>query len=150
MAGFISDSQKKALSEEFNKLHDTFARDVVVYKDAQKVVINTDPNYNYLYNQGGGATNVQNVPQKQIFKVRIKYSDNNDNEYFGEFNSSTKIQRPDSRVRIKMKIADYDYIKDAKRFEFDGRMFLLDSDPRFHGLFDVHFCTMYLKPIESK
>ena len=89
-------------------------------------------------------------PQKQTFKVRIQYSDNNNTEYFGEFNSATKIQRPDSRVRIKMKIEDYEYIKDAKRFEFDGRLFLLDSDPRFHGLFNVHFCTIYLKPIESK
>ncbi len=150
MSSFLSDAQKLALSQQFNKLHDTFARDVVVYKDAKRVIINTDPNYNYLYNHTGGTESVQNVPQKQTFKVRIQYSDNNNNEYFGEFNSATKIQRPDSRVRIKMKIEDYDYIKDAKRFEFDGRLFLLDSDPRFHGLFDVHFCTIYLKPIESK
>ena len=77
MSSFLSDAQKLALSQQFNKLHDTFARDIVVYKDAKRVIINTDPNYNYLYNQTGGTESVQNVPQKQIFKVRIQYSDNN-------------------------------------------------------------------------
>ena len=53
-------------------------------------------------------------------------------------------------VRIKLKIEDYQYIKEAKRIEFDGRMFRVESDPRAHGLFDVvQFYTLYLRPIET-
>ena len=152
MSSFLSDEAKNALSEQFNNLHDTFARDIVVYKEAKKVVMNTDPNFNYIYNETGGATSIQNVPQSQTFKVRILYDNDRDTEYFGEFGSMTKIKRVDAaaRVRIKMKIADYNYIKDAKRIEFDGRMFLVDSDPRPHGLFDVDFYTLHLKPVEAK
>ena len=148
----IGDAAKKKLASHFNDLHDTFARDIVVYKEAQKVVISTDPNYNYIYNNTGGATSVQNIPQKQTFKARILYDDNRDTEYFGEFGSSTKIKRVDSasRVRIKLKKDDYLYIKDAKRIEFDERMFLVDSDPRPHGLFEVDFYTLYLKPVETQ
>lgn len=152
MTSFLPDDQKKTLAEQFNNLHDTFAREIVVYKEAQKVVINTDPNYNYIYNQTGGTTSVQNVPQKKIMKARILYDDNRDIEYFGEFASSTKIKRVNSssRVRIKLSKEDYNYFKDVKRIEFDERMFLIDSDVRPHGLFDVYFYTLYLKPVEAQ
>ncbi|MBL69575.1 MAG: hypothetical protein CMO74_14235 [Verrucomicrobiales bacterium] len=153
MSSFLSDAAKSIIASQFNNLHDTFSRDIVVYKEAQKVVISTDPNYNYIYNQTSESTSsVTNVPQKQVFKARIRYDDNRDTEYFGEFGTSTKISRVDSgsRVRIKLKKVDYDYIRDAKRIEFDGRMFLVDSDPRPHGLFDVDFYTLYLKPVETQ
>jgi hypothetical protein len=152
MASFFPENVKKRLSEQFNNLHDTFAREMVVYKEAQKVVINSDPNYNYIYNETGGTTSIQNVPQKKIINARILYDNDRDTEYFGEFGSSTKIRRVDStsRVRIKLKKEDYLFIKDAKRIEFDERMFLVDSDPRPHGLFDVYFYTLHLKPIEAQ
>jgi hypothetical protein len=153
MSSFLSDTAKSIIAEQFNNLHDTFSRDIIVYKEAQKVVISTDPNYNYIYNQTSESVpSVTNVPQKQVFKARIRYDDNRDTEYFGEFGTSTKISRVDSssRVRIKLKKADYDYIKDAKRVEFDGRMFLVDSDLRPHGLFGIDFYTLYLKPVETQ
>tara|TARA_B100000212_G_scaffold136765_1_gene102991 strand:- start:11300 stop:11758 length:459 start_codon:yes stop_codon:yes gene_type:complete len=152
MASFISDFAKQAFAKQFEHIHDTFARDIVVYKEAKKVIINTDPNYNYIYNNTGGAASVQNVPQKFVFKARILYDDNRDTEYFGEFGTSTKVKRVDSnsRVRIKLKKEDYMQIKDLKRIEFDERMFMVDSDPRAHGLFDVNFYTLYLKPVEAK
>ena len=152
MSSFLSDGAKQALAAQFNNLHDTFARDIVVYKEAKKIVASTDPNFNYIYNDTGGATSIQNVPQSQTFKVRILYDNDRDTEYFGEFGSVTKMKRVDAaaRVRIKMKAADYSYIKDAKRMEFDGRMCLIDSDPRPHGLFGVDFYTLHLKPVEAK
>ncbi|MBN86605.1 MAG: hypothetical protein CL885_03695 [Dehalococcoidia bacterium] len=152
MPSFLSDQAKSMLAEQFNNLHDTFARDIVVYKEAKKVVISTDPNYNYIYNETGGTASIQNTPQKQIFKARVLYDDNRDMEYFGELETSHKIKRVDSssRVRIKLKKADYDYIREAKRVELDGRMFFIDSDARAHGLFNVDFYTLYLKPVEAK
>jgi len=152
MTSFLSDGEKKALSEQFNDLHDTFAREIVVYKEAKKIVVSTDPGYNYIYNETSAAeTSIKNVPQKISMMARILYDDNRDTEYYGEFSASTKIKRvaSASRVRIKLKKDDYLVFKDAKRIEFDGRMFLIDSDPRAHGLFDVYFYTLYLKPVET-
>ena len=40
--------------------------------------------------------------------------------------------------------------KDVKRIELDDRMFIVDSDPRAHGLFEVDFYTLYLKPVEAQ
>ena len=37
-----------------------------------------------------------------------------------------------------------------KRIELDDRMFIVDSDPRAHGLFEVDFYTLYLKPVEAQ
>ena len=153
MAEFLSSSDRATIAAHLLDLHDTFGRDIVVYKEAQKVIISTDPSYNHLYNTAGATTqSVENVPVKKIFKARIRYDTDRSLESFGEADAQIKVDRPDanSLVRIKLKIEDYQYIKEAKRIEFDGRMFRVESDPRAHGLFDVvQFYTLYLRPIES-
>tara|TARA_Y100000114_G_C11760904_1_gene329651 strand:+ start:1365 stop:1841 length:477 start_codon:yes stop_codon:yes gene_type:complete len=153
MAEFLSSSQRAEMAANLLDLHDTFGRDIVVYKEAQKVIMSTDPGYNYLYGNSGSTTpNVQNIPVRKVFKARIRYDTDRGLEYFGEADAQVKVNRPDasSTVRIKLKIEDYNYIKEAKRVELDGRMFHIESDPRPHGLFDVmQFITLFLRPIET-
>ena len=153
MADFLSQEEKEKIAVNLLDLHDTFARDIDVYKEAKKVIINTDPNYNYLYGSSGKSTpSVKNVPVKKIFKARIRYDTDRNLEYFGETGTQIKVNRPDpnSTVRIKLKLEDYEFIKEAKRVELDGRMFHVESDPRPHGLFDsIQFITLFLKPIEA-
>jgi hypothetical protein len=152
MVEFLSPSDRADIAANLLNLHDTFGRDIIVYKEAQKVIISTDPNYNYLYNTAGAQTNsVENVPVKKVFKARIRYDTDRSLEYFGDTDAQVKVSKPDanSMVRIKLKIEDYQYIKDAKRIELDGRMFHVESDPRAHGLFDeVQFYTLFLRPTE--
>lgn len=152
MTEFLSSSDRASIAANLIDLHDTFGRDIIVYKEAQKVIISTDPNYNYLYNTGGAqTTSVENVPIKKIFKARIRYDTDRTLEYFGDTDAQVKVSKPDanSLVRIKLKIEDYQYIKEAKRIELDGRMFHVESDPRAHGLFDVvQFYTLFLRPTE--
>ena len=45
-----------------------------------------------------------------------------------------------------MRADDYDYIKDGRRFDVDGKRFVLNSSFRPHGLFDNQYYTLYLKP----
>ena len=153
MAEFLTPSERESIAANLLDLHDTFGREIIVYKEAQKVIISTDPNFNYLYkNTGTQNQSVQNVPVKKVFKARIRYDTDRSLEYFGETDTQVKVNRvdPSSSVRIKLKIEDYDYIKDAKRVEFDGRMFHIESDPRLHGLFDItQFVTLFLRPIET-
>ena len=49
MGSLISDSDKEAFESVFNDMHDTFAREIKFIKEAQRVILSTDPNYNYLY-----------------------------------------------------------------------------------------------------
>jgi hypothetical protein len=143
MSDLYTDAEKAEVAANLLHLHDTFGRDIVVYKEAQKVIISTDPNYNYLYNSGGSTTtSVTNQPVKKIFKVRIRYDVDNKNLMSNIGSSET------SQVRIKLKKEDYTYISDAKRIELDGRMFHVDSDPRAHGLFDIQFYTLFLRSVE--
>ncbi len=152
MTDLFSESEKSEVSANLLHLHDTFGRDIVVYKEAQKVIVSTDPNYNYLYNSGGATTeSIENTPVRKVFKARIRYDTDRSLEFYGEANSQVKINRgdPGNSVRIKLKKEDYDYIKEAKRIEFDGRMFHVDSDARAHGLLSaVQFYTLFLRPIE--
>jgi hypothetical protein len=152
MTEFLSSSDRAIIAANLLDLHDTFGRDIVVYKEAQKVIISTDPNYNYLYGTGGAqTTSVENIPVKKVFKARIRYDTDRTLEYFGDTDAQVKVSKPDanSMVRIKLKIEDYQYIKEAKRIELDGRMFHVESDPRAHGLFDVvQFYTLFLRPTE--
>ena len=142
MGDLFTAAEKEEIAANLLHLHDTFGRDIVVYKEAQKVVISTDPNYNYLYGNSGATTSVSNVPVKKIFKARIRYDLDNKNLISNVGSNET------SQVRIKLKKSDYTYISDAKRIEFDGRMFHVDSDPRAHGLFDVQFYTLFLRSVE--
>lgn len=152
MAEFLSSSERASIASNLLDLHDTFGRDIIVYKEAQKVIISTDPSYNYLYNTASSPNKtVENVPVKKVFKARIRYDTDRSLEYFGDTDAQVKVSKPDanSLVRIKLKVEDYAYIKEAKRVELDGRMFHVESDPRAHGLFDViQFYTLYLRPIE--
>ena len=153
MAEFLSPSDRQTIASNLLDLHDTFGRDIVVYKEAKKVIISTDPSYNHLYGNSGPTTpSVQNIPVRKVFKARIKYDTDRSLEYFGETDTQVKVSRvdPNSMVRIKLKAEDYEYIKEAKRIELDGRMFHVESDSRAHGLFDViQFHTLFLKPIEA-
>ena len=46
----------------------------------------------------------------------------------------------------KITAEDYEYIKDARRVDLDGKRFVLNSSFRGHGLFDSQYYTLYLKP----
>ena len=143
MAEFlISGIERATVAANLLDLHDTFGRDIVVYKEAQKVIVSTDPNFNYLIrNRRSFHSQACRISLfSKVFKARIRYDSDRSLEYFGEAGDSSKSQAdPDGSrlVRIKLKAEDYAYIKEAKRIELDGRMFHVDSDPRAHGLFDV-------------
>lgn len=144
----ISASEKQELNEAIANVHATFARDVVVYKEASEVVIITDPNFNPLYNTAGQSTSIINTPVYKTIKARIQYNDDFKKEYWTDYSDRTqiKLQAVVGTVRIKVTLDDYEYIKDGRRFDLDGKRFVLNSSFRGHGLFDSQYYTLYLKP----
>lgn len=145
----LSNTEKSALEAVMDDLHATFARTITAYKDEERVVIITDPNYNPLYDTGGSTTeSITRTSVSSTFSVRIQFQDAATKAYWsdGNVNSQLKIEGPDGRVRIKMYDEDYAWLKEAKRFDIDGIRYVLDSSFRGHGLFDSKFYTIYLKP----
>jgi flagellar assembly factor FliW len=144
----LSADQKAALNSAFDDIHQTFARDIFVFKEASHTVISTDANYNPYYNTAGQTTSVINTPVSGQFKARIQYNDDFKKEYWSELKSESQIKLAvvKGTVRLKIDLDAYTFIKDSKRFDIDGGRFVLDSTFRGHGLFDVKYYTLYLKP----
>ena len=144
----ISASQRVALNATMEDIHETFAREITVFKEASQIVIITDPNFNPLYNTAGQTTSYVNTPVYKTFKVRIQYNDDIGKKYWSEqgLNSQIKLEAVVGTVRLKIDQDAYDYVKDARRFDVDGKRYVLNSTFRPHGLFDVQYYTLYLKP----
>ena len=49
MAGFLSSSKISKIESLYNTLHQTFAKDITVYKNGKKTLIAHDPKYNSVY-----------------------------------------------------------------------------------------------------
>jgi hypothetical protein len=151
MGSLISDSDKEAFQSVFDDIHDTFARDIKFIQDAKRVILSTDPNYNYLYNnvKGQVASVKYNIVEK-TFKARILYiGRQNEDSFDGEAGAQIKVDKHVGEVRIKVDAEGYSYLKDTKRCEFDGRKFSIITDEMPHGLFTPHFYTFYLKPVDE-
>ena len=144
----ISASERVALNAAMEDIHETFAREITVFKEASQIVIITDPSFNPLYNTAGQTTSYVNTPVYKTFKVRIQYNDDIGKKYWSESGlaSQIKLEAVVGSVRIKIKSEDYEYIKDGRRFDVDGKRFVLNSTFKPHGLFDNQFYTLYLKP----
>ena len=138
MADFFTSSEKSDLESIFDDLHDTFGRNLVAFKEAQKTILSTNADYNFLYNnvRGDATKTIKNVTQYTTIKARILYEDKQrETLYDAEANAQIKVDRPVGNVRLKVDYEGYLYLKDSKRIELDGRTFVFDSDVRPFGLF---------------
>lgn len=144
----LSTAEKNALNAIMDDVHATFAREITVFKEASQVVIVTDPNYNPLYGTAGQTTSIVNTPVSRTFNARIHNFTDIKEKYWedGSVNNQIKLQLVVGTIRLKITADDYEWIKDARRFDVDGKRYVLDSAFRGHGLFDNKFYTIYLKP----
>jgi len=150
MTSFIDNIDKDGLESVFDDLHDTFARDIKFIKDSQKIILSTNPNYNYLYkNTQGQMSSVKNKIIQTTMKARILYVGRQFEDSFeAEAGAQIKVDKHVGEVRVKVNKDGYDFLKGAKRCELDGRIFTISSDERPHGLFSPKYYTFYLKPVD--
>jgi hypothetical protein len=150
MGSLISNILKSSMELAMGDVHDTFARDLVCIKEANKVILSTDPNYNYLYkNVRGSVSSVQRKINSKTIKARVLYIGRQQEDLFdAQASAQLKVEKVAGEVRIKVGKVDYDYLKGTKRVEFDGRIFTMTSDERPHGLFSPQYYTFYLKPVD--
>jgi hypothetical protein len=147
MASLLTAAQKASYEAVMQDMHDTFARTIYAYKEAQKVIVSTDPNFNYLYNNVKGVSQIVRKSQFQTLNARILYVDKNKEEMYN-VDTQIKVERDIGEVRIKLDADGYAYFKDAKRVEIDGRLFYKITDVKKHGLFRPKFFTFYLRPTD--
>lgn len=149
MASFLTAAQKAAYESVMQDMHDTFARSIFAYKESQKVIVSTDPNFNYLYNNVKGVSKIVRKSQFKSLLARVLYMDKQTEVNFdADVSSQIKVSHDIGEVRIKLDADGYAYFKDAKRVEIDGRLFFKVTDVRPHGLFRPKFYTYYLRPTD--
>jgi hypothetical protein len=148
MEGFLSDQQKENIKIIVDGIHATFARDITVYKFGQKTAIATTAEYNALYKKNPTATNQTINQVARTIKARIKYS-KFDQENFYQESTQEKIVVPDGAIYIKVDFDGYEFIKDAKTVELDGRTFAIKSPGKPEGMFGPQYYKFLLIPLES-
>ena len=72
MVGLFSESDKDEIRNSFRLLHDTFGREVFIYKDAKKIIVSSDSTFNSVYGlANNGVQSIEYEPVQQSIKARI-------------------------------------------------------------------------------
>jgi hypothetical protein len=143
MPSFVSNEEKLSWANEFNNLHDTFARNVTAWKTPQRVVVSSDPNYNFLYSDQE-SIEVSYIPISGNFDCRIQWQDPSKMMGWPEIREEVR----GNICRIKAKKDFVDFISDAEKIEIDGRPVQAVGTSRPHGLFNIDFYTLFFKETE--
>ena len=156
MAGFLSADQITKVRDLADTLHTTFARTITVYKNAKKTLIASTNSWNAVYRRTNTGENnaVEYTTVYDEFEARIYYDDM-DTSYLTDdgptqqAGTQNKVVVPDGIVRIVVKETAYNYLSEARRVEFDGTKFIIESDGRPRGFTSNQFYTFVLSPVDS-
>lgn len=146
MSSLISDDDKAAIQAVFTDIHDTFARDITVYKLGEAVFVDTDGSHNPLYSEESSLIQENELVPFTV-KARVKYGSQQGREGLGA-NAQLGIQVPDGTIRLKVDETTYGLITEAKKIKVDDRLCELISAPARPGPFSPNFWTVFLKQID--
>lgn len=148
MASLLTDSEKSDIMDAFVSLHDTFSRDIKIFKRSSgQVEIVTNPNFNPLY--GKIKDQKREDPSLQEFtkKARIKYAQNQSFINGSAADIQSNVSWPLGSVRLKVDHETFALIKDAQRIEIDGNLCEVVSDAAEIGPFSPQHKTIFLKRV---
>ena len=135
----ISDSQKNIIKAIIDDIHETFAREINVYEEGRKILISASAQYNGIYGRSSGGNKTTTTdPIVHTIKARIKYIDAS-SKYLpntdGKIDAQMGIEFIDGSVRITVDANGFEILKEAKRCEFEGRKYTIDSKGNATGMF---------------
>lgn len=135
------------MSAQFDNLHDTFGRNVVIYRDPQRVDIITNDDYISAYRNYRQANNLEfnSIPVTGQFLMRIQWIDPRKEERV-----PFEITVPGQVCRLKMKKDAYDFLNGCQSFYVDDIPCEMVGSAKPHGLFNVDFYTIYAKRREMQ
>ena len=143
MTDLLSSGEKSAFDGVFDDLHDTFAREIVIYKKSKKVFVATNSTYNALYSRIKNEKGSEKTVEAFTLKARIAYSGNSGKET--QENEILGFDIPVDHVRIKINSTGYDLIKEASEIEVDGYLHDVVSDASKAGMFSIKYYNVLLK-----
>jgi len=151
MAGFISTIDESDYQSAMGLLHSTWAKPVIIYQLAQKTIINTNPNHNFVYSSGPNQTTTQNIVSSGIYNMRIHYpsDDKLDTLRDGSVRAPQQInlRKKDYLVKLICSRDARALLENCEKIEFNEIVYQIESDPRPHGVVGYQFFNFYLKAI---
>jgi len=155
MAGYLNENALNTIVNSLFKMHDTFARTIYVFKNAKKTVIATNSKYNAIYGKTstGSQSNVKYDMIVKEFTARIYYVEE-DQEFLASEGSNqagtqNKIILPKGSIRIVVTLEAYQFLKEARRVDVDGRVFAIKSGGNHSGFPANQFYHFHLTPVDE-
>jgi hypothetical protein len=145
MSNLIPEDQKKAMDDVFDNIHETFAREITMFKKERQVFVSTNDTYNALYSRIKNEKGSSKVVEEVKVKARIAYAGNFEFLRQNSENEIMGIDIPSDHIRIKLNKEGYDILKQATDIEIDGELFNVSSDPAKSGMFSVKYYNILLK-----
>jgi len=147
----ISESQKNTIKAIIDDIHETFARNITVFKEGKTVSISASSEFNGIYGRtGGGQKSVTKTIESVTIKARIKYINAKELGFTDpSLGSQIDFKLMDGEVRITVDNAGFELLKDATRCEFEGRRYTIESKGNPTGIFGPQYYHFYLKPMEE-
>lgn len=142
MASLLTASHKAQIAAVFDDMHDTFSRDITIYKEGEAVLIGIDDDYNYLYDRRKDSKAQTPALQKYTTKARIKYFGEQEKDGAGK---DIGLRMAYGEIRLKIDSAAYDLIRSAAKIEVDGQLYRLRSDAARTGPFSAQYYVVYLQ-----
>jgi hypothetical protein len=139
MADLLSSDQKLAYRNVFNDIHDTFAREIIIFKIPKRTVISSNLNYNFAYSSQQDGLEVTYTPVSGIFMARIAWLDPSTLNGYKDI----KEEVHGNIVKLKVKKDVFDFLDNAKHVEIDGRSVQFFGSSQPHGLFGIDFYNIY-------
>ena len=154
MSSYLNENTLSAISNSLFRMHDTFSRKIYVFKQAEKTIISTSPNYNSIYGRTstGSKGNIEYEMVVEEYYARVYYIQE-DQEYLAkegsQNGSQNKIILPKGSIRIVVTLDAYTALKEAKRVDVDGRVFAIKSGGNHSGFPANDFYHFHLTPIDE-
>lgn len=146
MDGFINSDQKQNIRNIVDKIHFTFARTIIAYKEGKKTSIQTNPTYNSYYKRSSDEKVKLAQNSKQI-EARIQYKDLEQSDFF-QGSAQEKINIPEGKIFIIVNAEDYRFVKDSRVVEIDGKSYAVNSPGLALGMFGPQYYKFSVIPLE--
>ncbi len=153
MGSYLTPAEENSFRNEFNNLHDTYARPIVIFQTAKGVVVATNPQHNYLFDSAPTNSIEQEIVVSGAFNARILYGKRQLLTNFGSVARNGAADQVGPRmdegdVRLKLDPTGAAFMGGVQRVTFDGNLFDVITTPRPHSLIGTpNFYDFFLKKI---
>lgn len=149
-SSYLTNAQKTYINSVFDNVHETFAREIKVYMNPEVTIITASPTFNALYDAdvANPSYEPQYTTKSYTFKARIHYM-SQEQSIFPGADAQQRIVYPVGTIKIKVPLSAFEYLKEARRIEFEGRRYSIVSDYKPFGIFGPKYYSFILSPIDE-